>query len=43
MSALTILLLVLAAAIVTLASYIGRIYSEFGKILSHEVQDNIDA
>ena len=43
MSALTILLLVLAAAIVTLASYIGRVYSEFGKILSRAVQDNIDA
>jgi CBS domain containing-hemolysin-like protein len=43
MTPLTIFLLVLAAAIVTLASYISRIYSEFGKILSREVQDNIDA
>ena len=43
MSLLTILLLFLAAAIVTLASYISRVYSEFGKILSREVQDNIDA
>ncbi len=43
MSALTIFLLLLAAAIVTLASYISRVYSEFGKILSREVQDNIDA
>jgi putative hemolysin len=43
MSALTVFLLILAAAIVMLASYISRIYSEFGKILSHEVQDNIDA
>jgi putative hemolysin len=43
MSALTVILLVLAAAIVTLASYISRVYSEFGKILSREVQDNVDA
>jgi len=42
MSALTAFLLLLAAAIVTLASYISRVYSEFGKILSREVQDNID-
>ncbi len=27
----------------TLASYISRIYSEFGKILSREVQENLDA
>jgi CBS domain containing-hemolysin-like protein len=43
MSALTAVLLIFAAAIVTLASYISRVYSEFGKILSREVQDNIDA
>jgi CBS domain containing-hemolysin-like protein len=43
MSALTVFLLFLAAAIVTLASYISRVYSEFGKILSREVQDNVDA
>ena len=43
MTALTILLLVLVALIETLASYINRVYSEFGKILSHEVQDNLDA
>src|SRR5579872_4732217 len=42
MSALTVILLTLAAAIVTLASYISRVYAEFGKILSREVQDNID-
>jgi putative hemolysin len=29
--------------VVLLASYINRVYSEFGKILSHEVQDNLDA
>ena len=27
----------------TLASYISRVYSEFGKILSREVQENLDA
>jgi len=43
MTPLTIFLLVLAAAIVTLASYMTRVYSEFGKILSREVQDNLDA
>ncbi len=43
MSALTISLLVLAALVETLAAYITRVYSEFGKILSREVQDNIDA
>jgi putative hemolysin len=42
MSLLTAFLLLLAAAIVTLASYISRVYSEYGKILSREVQDNID-
>ncbi|HVZ84864.1 MAG TPA: hemolysin family protein [Terracidiphilus sp.] len=42
MSPLTILLLILAAAIVALASYMTRVYSEFGKILAREVQDNID-
>jgi putative hemolysin len=43
MTALAILLLVLLAAIVTLASYVQRVYSEFGKILSREVQENLDA
>jgi CBS domain containing-hemolysin-like protein len=43
MTALTIVLVVLVALIETLASYINRVYSEFGKILSHEVQDNLDA
>jgi putative hemolysin len=43
MTPLTILLLGLAALVVSLASYISRVYSEFGKILSREVQDNIDA
>src|ERR1035438_205504 len=38
-----ILLILVLAAIETLAPYISRVYSEFGKILSHEVQDNLDA
>jgi len=40
---MTALLLIALAAVATLASYIGRIYSEFGKILPREVQDNLDA
>jgi CBS domain containing-hemolysin-like protein len=43
MSALAILMVLLLAAIETLASYISRVYSEFGKILSREVQENLDA
>ena len=43
MTPLTIFLLILAALVETLAAYITRVYSEFGKILSREVQDNIDA
>jgi CBS domain containing-hemolysin-like protein len=43
MTSLTIFLLILAALVETLAAYISRIYSEFGKILSHEVQENLDA
>ena len=42
MSWMTIALLVLAAVIDTFAAYISRLYSEFGKILPREVQDNID-
>jgi len=37
-----IVILVLLAAIETLAAYISRVYSEFGKILSREVQENLD-
>ena len=37
------ILVFVLAAIATLASYISRIYSEFGKILTHEVQENLDA
>ena len=43
MTIVAVVLLILAAAIVTLTSYISRVYAEFGKILSHDVQDNIDA
>ncbi len=43
MTPLEILLLVLLAAAGTLASYIQRVYSEFGKILSREVEENLDA
>ncbi|MDE3187246.1 MAG: HlyC/CorC family transporter [Acidobacteriota bacterium] len=42
MTPLTITLVVLAALVETLASYIHRVYAEFGKILSYEVQDNLD-
>ena len=43
MTPLELLLLVLLAVVATLASYINRVYSEFGKILSREVQENLDA
>ena len=42
MTLLTVFFLVLAALVQTLASYMSRVYSEFGKILSREVQDNLD-
>jgi putative hemolysin len=42
MSPATISLVVLLSVIDTLAAYISRVYSEFGKILSREVQDNLD-
>ena len=43
MSPLTIAVVVLMALVETLASYISRVYAEFGKILSREVQENLDA
>jgi|HubBroStandDraft_5_1064220.scaffolds.fasta_scaffold39166_2 putative hemolysin len=43
MTPLEILLILLVAVVETLASYISRVYAEFGKILSREVQDNLDA
>jgi CBS domain containing-hemolysin-like protein len=43
MTTLFILLIVLLAAIETLASYISRVYAEFGKILTREIEENLDA
>ena len=43
MTPLVLVLLLLLAAVETLAAYISRVYSEFGKILSREVQENLDA
>ncbi len=43
MSAMSFALVILLAAIELLASYVCRVYSEFGKILSREEQDNLDA
>lgn len=43
MTLLFILILIVLAAIETLASYITRVYSEFGKILTREIEENLDA
>jgi CBS domain containing-hemolysin-like protein len=43
MSPYSLCLVVVLAAVVALAAYMARVYSEFGKILSREVQDNLDA
>src|ERR1035437_5431022 len=43
MTTFAIVTVVLLSGVELLASYISRIYSEFGKILSHEVQENLDA
>ncbi|MGA3070364.1 MAG: hemolysin family protein [Terracidiphilus sp.] len=43
MSALAIAMVVLLAMVETLASYISRVYSEFGKILAREIEENLDA
>ena len=43
MTPLAILIIVLLAVIETLASYISRVYSEFGKILTREIEENLDA
>jgi putative hemolysin len=43
MSALAIAMVVLLALVETLASYISRVYSEFGKILTREIEDNLDS
>jgi CBS domain containing-hemolysin-like protein len=38
-----ILLILTLAAVETLAAYISRVYSEFGKILTREIEENLDA
>src|SRR5580658_2768241 len=43
MNPYSLCLIVFLAGVVTLAAYMARVYSEFGKILSREVQDNLDA
>src|SRR5580692_5670403 len=43
MSALAIFMVLLLAAVETLASYISRVYAEFGKILTREIEENLDA
>ncbi|MGA9670546.1 MAG: hemolysin family protein [Terracidiphilus sp.] len=43
MSTLAILMVLLLAAIETLASYISRVYAEFGKILTRDIEENLDA
>jgi putative hemolysin len=43
MSPLGMLLLLALIVVETLASYVSRVYAEFGKILSREVQENLDA
>jgi CBS domain containing-hemolysin-like protein len=43
MTPLVIFVLTLLALVETLASYMSRIYSEYGKILAREVQENLDA
>jgi CBS domain containing-hemolysin-like protein len=43
MTPLFILLIILLVLVETLASYISRVYSEFGKILTREIEENLDA
>jgi CBS domain containing-hemolysin-like protein len=43
MTPLIIALLIFLALVETLASYIVRVYAEFGKILTHEIEENLDA
>ena len=43
MSALAICMVLLLALVETLASYISRVYAEFGKILTREIEENLDA
>jgi len=43
MTPLFLLLLLFLALVETLASYISRVYAEFGKILTREIEENLDA
>jgi len=43
MSPYSLGIVVFLACVLTIAAYMARVYSEFGKILSREVQDNLDA
>src|ERR1700722_17141392 len=43
MSAMAITMVLLLAAVETLASYMSRVYAEFGKILTREIEENLDA
>jgi len=43
MSWLAISMVLLLALVETLASYISRVYAEFGKILTREIEENLDA
>jgi len=43
MTPFQIIFVAVLAVVETLAAYISRVYSEFGKILSREVQENLDA
>jgi CBS domain containing-hemolysin-like protein len=43
MSASAIAMVLVLAAVLTLASYIRRVYAEFGKILTREIEENLDA
>jgi putative hemolysin len=42
MTTVYVVVFVLLAALETLASYMNQVYAEFGKILSRDVQDNLD-
>jgi CBS domain containing-hemolysin-like protein len=43
MSAMTLILLAVLLVVLSLASYVDRVYSEMGKFLAREYQDNIDS
>jgi CBS domain containing-hemolysin-like protein len=43
MSTSAIAMVLVLAAVLTLASYIRRVYAEFGKILTREIEENLDA